>query len=88
MERVDSASTGMASLVEMYEEQSDEETSPHVPSAVDNISDEEEGDRESSAHSSRPPSRPMFEDETSGSPLTLPAKPPLKRKRMSMALAY
>ena len=41
MERVDSASTGMASLVEMYEEQSDEETSPHVPSAVDNISDEE-----------------------------------------------
>lgn len=80
MDRVDSASTGMASLIEMYEEHSDEENSPSAPSAVDNISDEDEHDRESSAHSSRPPSRPTFEDSNSPSPNAVFAKPHLKRK--------
>lgn len=82
MERTDSASTGMASLVEMYEEHSEEEEdSPDAPSAVDNISDEDEVDRESSSHSSRPPSRPIFEDDTAvSSPLSLPVKPAMKRK--------
>lgn len=81
MERIDSASTGMASLIEMYEERSDDDNSPSpsAPSAVDNISDEDENDKESSAHSSRPPSRPTFEDMNSSSPLTF-VKPTLKKK--------